>query len=88
MAEELIAHCSPTYGLWGIDPSDDQLAYTRNRPTVKTVEFRLGDAQAPRASISRQCSAVADNPVLNSNAGGWKPNMGHHRSPDFQLRMS
>jgi SAM-dependent methyltransferase len=28
-----------------IDPSDDQLAYARTRPGVKTAEFRVGDAQ-------------------------------------------
>ena len=28
-----------------VDPSDDQLAYARTRHGVKTVDFRVGDAQ-------------------------------------------
>ena len=29
-----------------IDPAEDQLAYARNRPLAKPVNFRLGDAQS------------------------------------------
>jgi ubiquinone/menaquinone biosynthesis C-methylase UbiE len=41
---ELIARCAPAT-VMAIDPSDDQLAYARIRPGVKTAEFRVGDAQ-------------------------------------------
>jgi ubiquinone/menaquinone biosynthesis C-methylase UbiE len=42
--EELIARCAPA-AVMAIDPSDDQLAYARTRPGVKTADFRVGDAQ-------------------------------------------
>ena len=42
--EELIAHCAPGT-VTAVDPSDDQLAYARTRHGVKTVDFRVGDAQ-------------------------------------------
>ena len=42
--EELIARCAPAT-VMGIDPSEEQLAYARTRPGVKTAEFRVGDAE-------------------------------------------
>ena len=42
--EELIARCAPA-AVTGVDPSEDQLAYARMRPTAKTADFRVGDAQ-------------------------------------------
>lgn len=42
--EELIARCAPAI-VTAIDPSEEQLAYARNRPGAKTAEFRIGDAQ-------------------------------------------
>ena len=42
--EELIARCAPA-AVMAIDPSDDQLAYARTRPGVKTANFQVGDAQ-------------------------------------------
>jgi ubiquinone/menaquinone biosynthesis C-methylase UbiE len=42
--EELIARCAPSTVV-AIDPSDDQLAYARTRPGLKTAEFQVGDAQ-------------------------------------------
>jgi ubiquinone/menaquinone biosynthesis C-methylase UbiE len=42
--EELIARCAPAM-VTAIDPSEQQLAYARNRPGTKAAEFRVGDAQ-------------------------------------------
>jgi SAM-dependent methyltransferase len=42
--EELVARCAPAT-VMAIDPSDDQLAYARTRPGVKTADFCVGDAQ-------------------------------------------
>ena len=42
--EELIARCAPAM-VTAIDPSQEQLAYARNRPGAKAAEFRIGDAQ-------------------------------------------
>jgi ubiquinone/menaquinone biosynthesis C-methylase UbiE len=42
--EEIIARCAPAK-VAAIDPSEEQLAYARNRPGTKTAEFRAGDAQ-------------------------------------------
>ena len=42
--EELIARCAPA-AVTAIDPSEEQLAYARNRPGAKAAEFRIGDAQ-------------------------------------------
>src|ERR1700733_6886159 len=42
--EEIIARCAPAK-VTAIDPSEEQLAYARNRPGTKTAEFRAGDAQ-------------------------------------------
>jgi SAM-dependent methyltransferase len=42
--EELIARCAPAK-VTAIDPSEDQLAYARNRPGTKAAEFQIGDAQ-------------------------------------------
>jgi SAM-dependent methyltransferase len=43
--EELITRCAPAT-VMAVDPSDDQLAYARQRPGAKEAEFRVGDAQA------------------------------------------
>jgi ubiquinone/menaquinone biosynthesis C-methylase UbiE len=42
--EELIARCVPA-AVTAVDPSDDQLAYARARPSARVVDFRVGDAQ-------------------------------------------
>lgn len=42
--EELIARCAPA-AVTAIDPSDDQLAYARTRPSARMANFRAGDAQ-------------------------------------------
>jgi ubiquinone/menaquinone biosynthesis C-methylase UbiE len=42
--EELIARCAPA-AISAIDPSDEQLAYARTRPSVKMTEFRVGDGE-------------------------------------------
>jgi SAM-dependent methyltransferase len=42
--EELIARCVPA-AVTAVDPSDDQLAYARARPSARVVDFRIGDAQ-------------------------------------------
>jgi SAM-dependent methyltransferase len=41
--EELIARCAPA-AVTAIDPSDDQLAYARTRPSARMADFRAGDA--------------------------------------------
>jgi SAM-dependent methyltransferase len=43
--EVLIAHGAPSEVI-GIDPSEGQLSYARNRPGVKSAQFRMADAQA------------------------------------------
>ena len=43
--ELLIARCAPAE-VQGIDPSDGQLAYARDRPGARTAEFLQGDAMA------------------------------------------
>jgi ubiquinone/menaquinone biosynthesis C-methylase UbiE len=43
--EELIARCAPAT-VMALDPSEDQIAYARQRPGTKSAEFRVGDAQA------------------------------------------
>lgn len=42
--EELIARCAPAT-VTAIDPSEEQLAYARNRPGARAAEFHIGDAQ-------------------------------------------
>jgi ubiquinone/menaquinone biosynthesis C-methylase UbiE len=42
--EELIGRCAPA-AVTAIDPSDDQLAYARARPSARMADFRVGDAQ-------------------------------------------
>jgi ubiquinone/menaquinone biosynthesis C-methylase UbiE len=42
--EELVARCVPAT-VTAIDPSEEQLAYARTRPGVKTAQFRVGDAE-------------------------------------------
>ena len=41
----------------------------------------------PPAAVPSQ-SRIVPEQRERPHAGGWKPNLGHHRSPDFQLRMS
>lgn len=43
--EELIARCAPA-AVMALDPSEDQIAYARQRSGAKAAEFRVGDAQA------------------------------------------
>ena len=43
--EVLIARCSPA-SVIGVDPSEGQLAFARDRPGTKGAEFRIADAQA------------------------------------------
>lgn len=43
---EKLAERSAPSGLFGIDPSDAQLAYARTRPLLHGAEFRKGDAMA------------------------------------------
>lgn len=43
--ETLIARCAPA-AVMGLDPSEGQIAYARQRPGAKPAEFRVGDAQA------------------------------------------
>jgi SAM-dependent methyltransferase len=42
--EALIARCAPA-AVTGIDPSEGQIAYARQRPGAVMAEFRVGDAQ-------------------------------------------
>jgi len=42
--EEIVARCAPAT-VTGIDPSDEQLAFARRRPSVKLAQFQVGDAQ-------------------------------------------
>ncbi|GAA5235147.1 methyltransferase domain-containing protein [Verticiella sediminum] len=41
--EMLIGRCHPA-SVRGVDPSEEQLAYARMRPALRTVQFRQGDA--------------------------------------------
>jgi ubiquinone/menaquinone biosynthesis C-methylase UbiE len=41
---ELIDRCSPREVL-GVDPAEDQLAFARSRPELRSAQFRVGDAQ-------------------------------------------
>lgn len=43
--EMLIGRCSPL-SVQGIDPSEEQLAYARTRPALRTARFHRGDAMA------------------------------------------
>ncbi len=57
--EEVITRCAPA-AVTAIDPSDDQLAYARTRPGLRTTDFRLGDAQnLPFADSSFDVAAMA-----------------------------
>jgi ubiquinone/menaquinone biosynthesis C-methylase UbiE len=57
--EELIARCAPA-SVIGIDPSAAQIAFTENRPGLKTAEFRVADAQAlPFADRSFDIAVMA-----------------------------
>lgn len=43
--EVLIARCAPATVI-GLDPSEEQIAYARQRPGAKPAEYRVGDALA------------------------------------------
>ncbi len=43
--EEIVARCAPTV-VSGIDPSEAQLAFARERPTTRMASYQLGDAMA------------------------------------------
>ncbi len=43
--ELLSERCAPA-GVIGVDPSPEQLAYARERPALRSAEFRQGDAMA------------------------------------------
>ncbi len=43
--EEIVARAAPS-GVNGIDPSDGQIAFARQRPALRAVTFQVGDAQA------------------------------------------
>lgn len=43
--EVLAARCAPT-ALMALDPSEEQIAYARQRPAAKQAEYRVGDALA------------------------------------------
>jgi ubiquinone/menaquinone biosynthesis C-methylase UbiE len=43
--EVLIARCAPAT-VSGLDPSEEQIAYARQRPGAKPAEYRVGDALA------------------------------------------
>jgi ubiquinone/menaquinone biosynthesis C-methylase UbiE len=57
--EELINHCAPS-AVTGIDPSQGQLDYARNRPGTRLATFQLGDAQdLPFAAASYDAAVMA-----------------------------
>ena len=41
----IVERCAPT-SVYGIDPSEAQLAFARTRPALRAAEFRQGDAMA------------------------------------------
>ncbi len=43
--ELIVQKCDPT-AIEGIDPSEAQIAFARERPTARKVEYRQGDAEA------------------------------------------
>jgi SAM-dependent methyltransferase len=43
--EMLVERCAPL-SVYGIDPSEGQLAYARTRPAARVAQFRRGDAMA------------------------------------------
>jgi SAM-dependent methyltransferase len=57
--EVLIARCAPA-AVFGVDPSEGQLAFARGRPGAKLAEFRVADAQAlPFPDKSFDAAAMA-----------------------------
>ena len=55
--ELLVQRCAPEH-IQGIDPSEGQLAYARNRLAARKAEFRLGDAMALPFEAQRFDAAV------------------------------
>jgi len=43
--EMIVDRCAPA-AVWGIDPSEGQLAFARTRPASRVAQFRQGDAMA------------------------------------------
>ena len=43
--EEIVSRCGPA-AVTGIDPSEGQISYARNRPGTRMAEFHTGDSQA------------------------------------------
>ena len=43
--EMIVERCAPA-SVWGIDPSEGQLAFARTRPASRVAQFRQGDAMA------------------------------------------
>ena len=57
--EELVTRCAPA-AVTAIDPSDGQLAFTRTRPELKMVDFRIAGAQElPFPSASFDVAVMA-----------------------------
>lgn len=57
--ELICSRCAPTQ-VYGIDPSDAQLAFARTRPGTRTARFQSGDAMAlPFADDSFDVAAMA-----------------------------
>src|ERR1044071_2918110 len=43
--EMIVERCAPA-SVWGIDPSEGQLAYARTRPAARVAQVRQGDGMA------------------------------------------
>ncbi|MDP4837778.1 MAG: class I SAM-dependent methyltransferase [Burkholderiales bacterium] len=57
--EMLVEHCSPN-SVAGIDPSEEQLQYARERPACRQTQFQLGDAmQLPYVDNEFDAAAMA-----------------------------
>ena len=57
--EELVARCAPAK-VNGIDPSDGQIAYARQRPGTSMARFEVGDAQSlPYGDASFDAASMA-----------------------------
>ena len=55
----ILDRCAPS-SVAAIDPSEEQIAYARNTPTAKRVDFRIGDAQSlPFADRTFEAAVMA-----------------------------